>query len=225
MNIEMTTSSGSKRFQDNYIVQAWLVLLLACLFGFILAGVHVTLGPKIETNKINETLQKVPEVILGQPAAQKLAAEGTSLIIDPRSIEVEKLGKKKLYSVFEAKYPDGRPAGWVTKAMGQGYADKIELILGLDPNAENLTGIFILGQKETPGLGNKIQEDAWRGQFAGKSTNQQLRVIKGGVSDNNTIDAITGATISSKAVVDIINSSVGDLKNELAVHPKQKIKE
>jgi electron transport complex protein RnfG len=221
MNIEMTTSPAHNRFQNNYLVQAWLVLLLASLFGLILAGVQSSMGPKIENNKLNETLHKVPEVILGQAEARKLADGGESLSINNKLIEVEKQGKKKIYSIFEAFFPDGRPAGWVTKASGQGYADKIELILGFDPAAEKITGLFVLGQKETPGLGNKIEEDGWRGQFAGKSTAQPLRVIKGGASDADTIDAITGATISSKAVTDIVNASVNDLKNKLAVKPDQ----
>jgi Na+-translocating ferredoxin:NAD+ oxidoreductase subunit G len=225
MNIELTTSSGINRFQNNYLVQAWLVLLLATLFGLILAGVQATLGPKIETNKINETRKQVPEVVLGKSMAQKLADGGGSLTIDSRSISVEKQGKTKLYNVFEARYPDGRAAGWAIKVTGQGYADKIELLLGLDPKAENLTGIFILGQKETPGLGNKIDEDAWRGQFSGKSTNQPLRVIKGGASDAFTIDAITGATISSRSVTDIVNTSVNDLKKDLVMSAEEKGKE
>ncbi|MCU0600314.1 MAG: FMN-binding protein [Desulfobacterales bacterium] len=221
----MTTTSTSNRFQNNYLVQAWLVLLLASLFGFILAGVQATLGPKIEANKVNETREKVPEVILGKSKAQELSGGGGSLAIDSRFISVEKQGKTKIYNVFEARYPDGRVAGWATKVTGQGYADKIELLMGLDSKAENLTGIFILGQKETPGLGNKIEEDAWRGQFSGKSTSQPLRVIKGGASDAYTIDAITGATISSRSVTDIVNTSVNDLKNNLVMDVEQKGKE
>jgi electron transport complex protein RnfG len=217
MNIEMTTTSANNRFQNNYLVQAWLVLLLASLFGFILAGVQATLGPKIETNKVNETRERVPEVVLGKSRARELSDGGGSLAIDSRSISVDKQGKTKIYNVFEARYPDGRIAGWATKVSGQGYADKIELLMGLDTKAENLTGIFILGQKETPGLGNKIEEDTWRGQFAGKSTSQPLRVIKGGASDSFTIDAITGATISSRAVTDIVNTSVNDLKKDLVM--------
>jgi electron transport complex protein RnfG len=221
MNSEMTPSTGINRFQNNYLVQAWLVLLLATLFGLILAGLQATLGPKIETNKINETRERVPEVVLGKSMAQKLADDGGSLVIENSSIAVEKQGKTKLYNVFKAKYPDGRPAGWATKVSGQGYSDRIELLLGLDPKAENLTGLFVLGQKETPGLGNRIQEDAWRGQFAGKSTNQPLRVIKGGASDAYTIDAITGATISSRSVTDIVNQSVSDLKKYLVMNAQQ----
>lgn len=160
-------------------------------------------------------MQKVPEVVLGPLKAKKMAEEGSVLVIKAHLIETEKNGKKKFYSVFEARYPDGRLAGWVTKATGQGYADKIELLLGLDPEVKNLTGLFILDQKETPGLGNKIIEKAWRSQFIKKGTDITLKVVKEGVKSLNEINAITGATISSKSVCNIINKSVSDLKGRL----------
>lgn len=201
--------------QNNYLVQAWLVLLLAILFGTSLAGVQQTLGPVIEANKVNETLEKVPEVILGPDEAEKLAEKGKKLVITPRAVTVETSGQKKIYRVFEARFSDRRLAGWVTKASGQGYADKIELLAGLSPDAERLTGLFILEQKETPGLGNKIIEKKWRDQFLKKSTDARLRVVKGGAKAPNDIDAITGATISSKAVVAIINKAAAELKEPL----------
>jgi len=202
--------------QNNYLVQAWLVLLLAIVFGTSLAGVQQTLGPVIEANKVNETLEKVPEVILGFERAEQLAQKGENLVITPRTIVVETAGQKKGYPVFEARYPDLSLAGWVTKASGQGYADKIELLMGFDPHAKHLTGLFILEQKETPGLGNKIIEKKWRDQFLKKSTDARLRVVKGGAKTPNDIDAITGATISSKAVVAIINKSAAELEKQLA---------
>ena len=51
------------------------------------------------------------------------------------------------------------------KTKGQGYADTIERLLGLSTDFRSITGLFVLDQKETPGLGNKIITDAWRSQF------------------------------------------------------------
>ncbi len=204
-------------YQNNYLIQAWLVLLLAMVFGISLAGVQQKLGPMIEANKVNETLEKVPEVILGVKNAERLAKKGEALIITPRPIKIETAGQKKVYPVFEARYSDLSLAGWVTKASGRGYADKIELLLGFNPDATHLTGLFILEQKETPGLGNKIIEKKWRDQFVKKSTDRRLRVVKGGAKTPNDIDAITGATISSRSVVAIINKSAAELRERLAL--------
>jgi electron transport complex protein RnfG len=141
--------------------------------------------------------------------------------VTPISVGVDKAGKTIRYSVFEAK-TEGQLAGWVVKTAGQGYADKIEMLIGLDPMIEKITGIFVLDQKETPGLGNKIVTDEWRAQFLAKSTDQPLATVKGQASAGNEIDAITGATISSKAVTDIINAAVKNLRNPLIEKAKGK---
>jgi electron transport complex protein RnfG len=199
--------------RENFLQQAWLVLVLSLVFGGMLAGIQLALGPAIEANKVNETLLKVPELVVGEAQAQSLAP-GT-LEIKPLAVEVDKAGKKVRYSVYEAKR-DGKLAGWVAKTSGSGYADKIELLIGFDPQVETITGLFVLDQKETPGLGNKIVTDAWRAQFLHKSTDARLAAVKGKASAPNEIDAVTGATISSKSVTNIINTAVADLKQPLA---------
>jgi electron transport complex protein RnfG len=211
----------TENVKTNFISQTWLVLLLAICFGALLAGMQITLGPTIEANKINETLEKVPEMVFGAAHAQELADRKQSVDVAPVSIGVDKAGKTIRYSVFEAK-TEGQLAGWVVKTAGQGYADKIEMLIGLDPQVEKITGLFVLDQKETPGLGNKIVTDAWRSQFLAKSTGQALTAVKGNAKAGNEIDAITGATISSKAVTDIINTAVNDLRKPLIAKAKGK---
>ena len=204
-----------RSLKDNYIFQAWLVLILALAFGASLAGVHLTLSSTIEANKINETREKVPELVLGVSEAQKLAEMNQSLDIETLTIEIEKKGKKSFYSVYKAT-KDDRLMGWVAKTSGQGYADKIELLIGLDPSAKKITGLFILEQKETPGLGNKISTPGWRGKFNEKTTSLALVAAKRGAKAPNEIDAITGATISSRAVCTIINKALNDLRDPLS---------
>lgn len=197
--------------KQNNIVQAWLVLLLALCFGSSLAAVHVTLAPTIENNKINETKEKVPELVWGSEQAQEMAQKGIVPEIVGHQLEVDKAGRKTFYTAYEALL-DGKRAGWVIKSSGQGYADKIELLIGLAPKAEKMTGLFVLDQKETPGLGNKIVEPKWRGQFAQKSTEKAFEVTKKGATAPHEIDAVTGATISSKSATQIINTAINDLR-------------
>ncbi|WP_080807481.1 FMN-binding protein [Desulfamplus magnetovallimortis] len=204
-----------EKVQKNNLLQAWLVLTLAFLFGMSLAGVQTVLGPVIEENKIRETMEKVPVVVLGEAEAAKIAHSGASLGIEPSRIAVEKEGRTKFYNVYDAKFNDGKRAGWVAKASAQGYADKIELLVGFDAAVEKITGLFILDQKETPGLGNKIVEDQWRSQFTGKAVATALTVVKTGAKKTNEIDAISGATISSDCVTRMINQTIADLGEEL----------
>jgi len=219
--MEPMASSTLDKIRDNYIVQAWLVLILALCFGASLAGMQLALGPIIEANKINETLQKVPEMVLGVEKAAEAQKNNIKLNVEPQTIEIEKNNRKIFYSVFEAKHPDGKPAGWVAKAKGQGYADKIELLLGVDPSLKTITGLFVLDQKETPGLGNKIIFEDWRSQFLNKKTDTPLSVTKEGATKAHEIDSITGATISSRAVCSIINSTVKDLRTPLLERTKK----
>ncbi len=203
--------------KNNNLVQAWLVLLLATVFGTALAGIQAKLGPVIEDNKVKETMAKIPGLVLGEDLAAEIAADNQSLTIKPRTIEVNKNGTTKYYTVYDAWLPDGKMAGHVVKADGQGYADKIELLIGLDAEGKSITGLFVLDQKETPGLGAKILEDDWRGQFKEKSTAKSLSVVKGGGAKEDEIDAISGATISSRSVTGIVNATVANIASQLAV--------
>jgi electron transport complex protein RnfG len=200
---------------SNYIFQAWLVLLLAICFGASLSGIQIYLAPIIETNKINEIRQKVPELVLGAENAQTMLSSGNILDITPQMVSVEKDKRTISYSVYQAGNYDNL-SGWVVKSTGQGYADKIELLIGFDPLMKTITGLFVLDQKETPGLGNKIIDSAFRGQFISKSLDQLLRVTKTGATAPNEIDSITGATISTRSVCAIINQAASDLKAPLA---------
>lgn len=204
-----------KQLKNNFIFQAWLVLLLALCFGSSLAGVNLVLSPIIEANKINETMQKIPELILGADAAAKLATDGKSLDINSQIVSLEKNNKKKFYKVFQAVNEE-KILGWVVKSSGQGYADKIELLIGFNPSMKEITGLFILDQKETPGLGNKIMHFDFRKQFISKKTDQPLFPTKITTSAPNAIDAITGATISTRSVCSIINDVATDLRSVLS---------
>jgi electron transport complex protein RnfG len=215
MDAENTEASApSSGVKQNFLVQAWLVLVLVICFGSALAAIQMKLGPIIEANKLNETLQKVPELIFGAAEAAKLQKTPGQLTVIPRQIEVKRPDRVAYYSVYEAELA-GKCSGWVVKAKGQGYADTIELLIGLDAHARNITGLYILGQKETPGLGNRIIEPKWRDQFQGKNAYAPIKVIKSGPTGPNQIDAVSGATISSTSVCRIVNTALADLKGKL----------
>ncbi len=218
-NANTLPSGPFHKLKQSNIAQAWLVLTLAICFGASLAGVQLKLGPVIEANKLNETLEKVPELVLGAELSARMAAQNQKLTITPRTIAVEQEGRTTYYSVYETSY-QGDPKGFVVKAAGQGYADKVELLMGLDPKIKTITGLFVLEQKETPGLGNKIIEPKWRGQFTGKKTAPALSVTKTGAAAPNEIDAVTGATISSRTVTNIVNGAIAALQGPLTEKQK-----
>lgn len=179
--------------------QAWLVLCLSLVFGAALAAVEVGLKPRIIENKRNETFGQIPSLV---PGASRQA-----------STEAEING----HTVFEARAEDGGQVGWVVPARGQGFAGTIEVLVGLDLEATRITGIYVLDQKETPGLGDYItDEQRFRRWFRDQPTGQPLEVVKTEPAPaSGKIRALTGATISSDAVTDIVNRRVTTFKTEL----------
>jgi electron transport complex protein RnfG len=210
----MGTAGAFGRFKNSNFAQAWLILVLALVFGSALAAVQVNLRGVIAANKLDETLERVPELIWGNATAAKLASENVAVDITPGTVTIKKDHKTAYYRLFRVIH-ESKLAGWVVKAGGQGYADKIEILIGLDPGVDTITGLFVLEQKETPGLGNKIVFPGWRNQFIQKKTNMPLVVAKGNIQAPNAIDAVTGATISSRSVTGIVNRTIGDVKGRL----------
>jgi len=190
--------------QRGYLRQAWLVILLALLYGGALAGVQVGLGPRIAENKRNETYRVIPNIVPG--------ADQTNTVEHLVTGEVN--GKEhRVYQVFAA---DGTHVGWVVPASGQGFADRIDLLIGVDPPVDTITGLYVLDQKETPGLGNLIVGEDFRSRFDGKSAESPLVVVKDDPSpESNQIRALSGATISSESVANIVNQALANLKGPI----------
>jgi len=115
-------------------------------------------------------------------------------------------------SYFEAM--KGRDlTGYCVRVTGEGYGGYIRMMVGIDPSGV-IKGVMVLKHHETPGLGSKIGEirpgekDAWfLRQFVGKGARS--------VDVKRNIDAITGATISSRAVTDAINKTVGEFLSKV----------
>ena len=117
--------------------------------------------------------------------------------------EAVKSGGDTLYfKAFDAK---GAFAGCAFKASGKGYSSVIETMVGLNANG-TIANIKVLSQSETPGLGANVANPAFGSQFANIS-----------VSDIDKVQAISGATISSQAVIDSVEKKAkqvwGLLKN------------
>jgi len=215
--------------KHNYLIQAWLILAMTVIFGAVLAGVQVAWGPIIEANKRNEALRQVPELIgevdiadpaTGETIRVRALEQLTEEVTDGETVIAYRAYWQRRYE--QTGLPTGPKVqvGWVIKGSGGGYADTIELLIGLDTKAQRITGLYVLKQNETPGLGNKISQPKWRGQFAGKSTARPLRVVKGAPGADE-IQAVSGATISSRSVADIVNKAVEDFRAKLPQLNKQ----
>jgi electron transport complex protein RnfG len=145
--------------------------------------------------------------------AQEREAALKGLIPDADSIKPVKditiAGKEgKIYKATVG----GKTIGYVVLASSKGYSSFINMLVAVDPDYK-VKGIDILKHSETPGLGDQVEKDWFKGQFKGK-TEEHLNVIKGETKDD--IQAISGATISSRAVTKGVKEAVEVLKVERA---------
>ncbi|NQV53375.1 MAG: RnfABCDGE type electron transport complex subunit G [Flavobacteriales bacterium] len=124
----------------------------------------------------------------------------------------------KTASVVYAGYDEqGSFKGVAIEASGQGYAGEIRILYGYDPHAQKVVGFYVLQSNETPGLGDRIEKDSnFLANFnaldvslseEGALSNNILSVKNGTKLNPWEVDAITGATISSRAITDIIDFS------------------
>jgi electron transport complex protein RnfG len=108
---------------------------------------------------------------------------------------------------------DGEKIGSVVITVAKGYSGNIWIVFGLSPD-NSLAGIKILTQSETPGLGAKIVERAFLDQFRGKTSGSIA--LKKDDPAGGSIDAVSAATISSRAVTNTVRSTLDSfVKGEL----------
>lgn len=96
--------------------------------------------------------------------------------------------------------------GYAIKTLPKGYGGQIEVIVGISLDGK-VTGINIGEMSETPGLGAKANESEFKSQFKDKSASK-LSLVKGKISSENEVSAISGATITSSAVTNGVNSAI-----------------
>jgi RnfABCDGE-type electron transport complex G subunit len=144
---------------------------------------------------------------------RKMEIERAILTVVPGASGGRLVHEEKDFAVYAGQDKAGELAGFAVYTSGSGFQDKIVLMIGLDASLSHINGLTILDQKETPGLGAKITD---KGSFLvyweGKDFSQPLSLRKPAASSPESLAAsevntITGATISSQAVLQIVNSA------------------
>lgn len=143
--------------------------------------------------------------------AEKATQEAIFKVLpDVKNVETIERGERV---IFKGLNEEGELVGYAFVAEGSGYQGIIKIMVGIDSELGKLTGIDILESVETPGLGAKITEDNFKGQFSGVSVLPAIDYVKGKKPENpNEIQTITGATVSSRSVVNILNATIKEVK-------------
>ena len=182
-----------------------LVLTLAIaglISGIAIIGIYETTLPTITANKARELREAVFKVLPGVSQMQALVYREGALVV----VEGPDKDEPVVYGGYDEQ---SEFVGYAMPAAGPGFQDTIGILYGYKPGEKIVVGMEVLESRETPGLGDKIYKDpVFVGGFSALSVVPEIVAVKKGTqSQPNEIDAITGATISSKAVVRIINET------------------
>jgi electron transport complex protein RnfG len=162
---------------------AFNLIVVYVVGGMLLAGMYIYTSPIIYQNT----------VVAGKQAAL--------LKILPEAESIKKAGDWTIHE-HHAEYYRAKKGkatvGYIIESYGKGYSSLIHVLIATDTNLA-ITRISILSHAETPGLGDEIEKDYFRNQFIGKKA-AAMKVLKESTTEN--IQAITGVTISSRAVTE-----------------------
>lgn len=174
-----------------YIKMVAVLSIIAALCGLLLAAVKKGTEKRIE--------EQILLNVQG-PALQNVLSSSTNDIIGERQqLMVE--GEQRV--IFTGK-KDGKPWAIAFETIGTGYKGKIGVMVGFDLKQNIISGIGILTHQETPGLGARVSETAFTDNFKGKAIDETFKVKQ----DNGIIDAVSGATISSRAVCAAVTKGI-----------------
>ena len=184
--------------------------------GLLVVAVYKATLPTIEKYAAAKEATAVREVLKEPARWDTLYLQKGALTKSPTSGDDRK-GLPKAYLGFDAA---GKRLGAAVTAQEPGFQEEVLLMIGFQPSSGTLIGFKVLAEKETPGLGDKIERDTSFGsQFAGR-----IAPLKGvkvrSATDLSQVQTITGATISSRAVIRIINHAMERWQPLLAAYEK-----
>lgn len=166
-----------------------ILTLFACVSGGVLSLVYLFSAPLIQQNMQAEQQRAIFQVVPGAQSYEERQADGVTY--------------------YRCVNDSDTMVGYALPAQGNGYQGVIKLMIGLSPDLKRITGLVVLEQVETPGLGGRIGEEQFQEQFQDVVTEPAVEYVKNEAPDDPyEIQAITGATISSRSVVTIVNRAV-----------------
>ena len=181
----------------NEMIKMVVVLtILASVSGGLLAAVHDGTAAQIENQQL--------KFVKGPAIINILAGSENDPIADRFKLSVGDAEK----SFFVGKF-DGSANTVAFEGIGKGYGGDIGVMIGINLDEDKLVGVSVTTHSETPGLGAKSKEDpSFTAQFKGLSADDVVKVT----NDGGVINAISGATITSRAVCDAVSKSLAAYK-------------
>ena len=181
--------------------------LVSLISGMLIVGTHILTLEQIKKNQEIIQRDSVAQLL---PGAVKQITYGVG---DDGSLTVLAQADAPGRKMFAGYDSGGKLLGVVLEASERGYADVISALYAYDPIAKAVTGFRVVEMKETPGLGDKITKDPdFLKNFEKLDASHPIATVKHGTKKNPwEIDAISGATISSRAVGRMLQKSTAEM--------------
>lgn len=192
-NIGQKVKSKSD-FKDNPVMAAIILFIIATIVTLALAGANeLTKDTIVAQAKIDQDNARL-EVFPGAVSFDDL----TSVFVTSETPKI-----KSVYKVLDASQ---KTIGLIIISASRGYAGDVEIMSGISLD-KKITGTKVLADNETPGLGKKVREKSFINRFINRDAGLLFSLKK--IDKNvNYVDAITGATISSTAMVNATNEAL-----------------
>lgn len=177
-----------KKMNPKDILVPAVMLLVICLVTTVLLAL---------TNSVTKTK-------IAQNAADKETSSRAEVLPDATQFSEVTVDEEKGVTYCEGKNEAGESVGYVFTSSAKGYGGDVTVMTGVGSDGK-ITGVTILSHGETPGLGANSTKPEFRDRFIGKSGEL---VVNKTSNDGQNVQAITAATITSKAVVAAVNNAL-----------------
>lgn len=198
----------AKEKKSSIIKDALILFMITIIAGVSLGFVYEITLPIINEQELKKqteaygTIYSDAAEFAADENLTKLAEEAVEKVLEPNG-----LTGNTIDAAFVALDASGEKIGYVmTITSGNGYGGAISLSLGYSVDGV-IQGMEIISMNETPGFGAKANEPVFKDQFKGKKADQ-IEFVKTGATAENQIDAITGATITTTAITNAVNSGL-----------------
>ena len=184
-----------------------ILFIITLIAGICLGGVHEITAEPIRQAQIAAATATYQEVFPEAASFEDVAGAEEMIANAAADIAAQGFGNVSVNDVKIAKDASGSDIGYLVMATSKdGYKGDIQVAVGVD-SENKITNVGFLSIDETPGLGMKAKDPEFKGQYSGKAA-ETLTVVKTAPSGDDQIQAISGATYSSKATTGAVNAAV-----------------
>ena len=207
----------SKTKETSFVSDALRLMLITVIAGLLLGLVYTVTYEPIQAAQNATTIAAYKQVF--PDAADFQEDENGAALIEANaaSLAEQGFGNVLIDKVVNAVDANGQVVGHIINASSKdGYGGLVSISVGIQADGQTVNGIAFLSISESAGLGMNARDTDWYKQFNGKK-GEKFEVTKAGDGelDNNKINAISGATITSRAVTNAVNAALYFVNNGL----------